>query len=142
MWSQDDFPGAETVPWQLLIRARYAYEIDALIASTIVNGVAAVGSRELAIKVAVAAKDAVRRSQGEGADAADELRLGFLRAAQEWDGPICGNNPPRPHGPRGDWLEEVGDPIVAVVLARGAELVRTAGSPALQKSLGAALQEF
>jgi hypothetical protein len=29
MWDVDRFPGAEHVPWQLLIRARYAHELDA-----------------------------------------------------------------------------------------------------------------
>jgi hypothetical protein len=131
MWSQDDFPGAEHVPWQLLIRARYAYEIDALVASTIVNSVALFGSREQSLAVAAAASDYVQRSKAAGEPATNEQKVGFLSTVADWDGPWCGNNPPWPwpfHGPRRDWQEEVGDPLIAVVFARAADLVNAAGS--------------
>ena len=32
MWDPEGFPGADTVPWPLLIRARYQFELDAVIA--------------------------------------------------------------------------------------------------------------
>ena len=43
MFNPDDFVSARDIPWQLLIRAKYTYEIDALIASTVVRAVAVVG---------------------------------------------------------------------------------------------------
>lgn len=140
MWTQDDFPGAKSVPWQLLIRARYTHEIDALIASTVVRAVSTVASRELTEKVAEAAWAGVAASE-RGVPAGAEHRLGFLDAAAEWDdGGIC---PPwwPWHGPRPHYVDQVSDPITAVVLASAAELVNKGGSAALQGSLGRALGE-
>ena len=140
MWTQDDFPGAKSVPWQLLIRARYTHEIDALIASTVVRAVSTVASRELTEKVAEQAWAGVAASE-RGVPAGTEQRLGFLDAAAEWDdGGIC---PPwwPWHGPRPHYVDQASDPITAVVLASAAELVSKCGSAALQGSLGRALAE-
>jgi hypothetical protein len=140
MWTQDDFPGAQSVPWQLLIRARYVFEIDALVASTVVRAVATVGSRELTVKVAEAAAAGVRASE-RGVEAGDGQRVGFLRAAADWeDDGIC---PPwwPWHGPRPHYVDDVGDPLVAIVLERAHALVDAAGSQQLQGALGAVLRE-
>lgn len=139
MWTQDDFPGAGNVPWQLLIRARYAYEIDALIASTVVRAVAVVGSRELTAKVAEAATAGVHASKRDE-EATDGQRISFLSAAADWeDGGICPPYWPW-HGPRPHYVDEISDPIVAVVLERASALVAAGASEHLQASLGQVLQ--
>jgi hypothetical protein len=140
MWTQDDFPGAKGVPWQLLIRARYTYEIDALIASTVVRAVAVVGSRELTQKVAEAANAGVRASKRD-VQATDAQRVSFLGAAADWeDGGIC---PPwwPWHGPRPHYVDEFGDSLVAVVLQQASALVAAGGSQHLQGALGGVLNE-
>ena len=140
MWTQDDFPGAQGVPWQLLIRARYTHEIDALIASTVVRAVSTVASRELTQKVAEAARAGVAASE-RGVPAGADQRVGFLDAAADWDDTgIC---PPwwPWHGPRPHYVDDVSDPITAVVLASAAQLVGKGGSAALQASLGRAVAE-
>jgi hypothetical protein len=140
MWTQDDFPGAQSVPWQLLIRARYADEIDALIASTVVRAVAVVASRDLTQKVAEAAVSGVRASKA-GVEASDSQRVAFLSAAADWeDGGIC---PPwwPWHGPRPHYVDEISDPLVSVVLQRAGALVAAGASDALKKSLGGVLNQ-
>jgi hypothetical protein len=140
MFNQDDFLGAKSVPWPLLIRARYTFEIDALIASTVVRAVSTVASQELTEKVAEAARAGVAASE-RGVLAGAEQRVGFLDAAADWDdGGIC---PPwwPWHGPRPHYVDDLSDPITAVVLASAAELVSKGGSAALQASLGRAVAE-
>jgi hypothetical protein len=134
MWNQDDFQGANQVPWQLLIRARYTYEIDALIASTVVRAVATAGSQELTEKVAEAALAGVEASE-RGVRASAEQRTAFLDAAADWEDGIC---PPwwPGHGPRPHYLDGLADPISVIVLASAATLVAQGASPALQASLG------
>jgi hypothetical protein len=140
MWTQDDFPGAHSVPWQLLIRARYTFEIDALIASTVVRAVAVVGSHALTQKVAEAANAGVRASKRD-VEATDSQRVAFVSAAADWeDGGIC---PPwwPWHGPRPHYVDDLSDALVAVVLERASTLVSAGGSQQLQKALGGVLQE-
>ena len=67
MWTQDDFPGADHVPWQLLIRARFVHEIDAVIASRVVTRLAPALGREKAVRLAAAGT--VRRGKEEATDA-------------------------------------------------------------------------
>ena len=62
MWDPENFPGADHVPWQLLIRARFAYEIDAALASVIVSRIGAVASTEITYKVAEVAMGAVSQA--------------------------------------------------------------------------------
>src|SRR5699024_2014550 len=65
MWTQEDFPGADKVPWQLLIRARFVKELDALVATTIVNKVAQVASAKVVAQVATAAAEAMRAAPAD-----------------------------------------------------------------------------
>jgi hypothetical protein len=136
MWRSDDFPG-DNVPWQLLIRARYVHEIDAIVASIVYHQIAAVASTEVARQVAEAGQSAVHSSDRATA----EQKVSALSAVMDWDGPICGTRYPGwwPHGPHR--FEELSDPIIKVVLARAAELVNRAGSEELQKNLGSVLSE-
>jgi len=137
MWSQEEFPGAREVPWQLLIRARYTYEIDALIASTVVRAVATVGAQELTENVAEAARAGVAASE-RGVRASAEQRTAFLDAAADWEDGICPPWWPWP-GPRPHYVDGLGDPISAIVLASAVTLVTQGGSPALHTTLGSVL---
>ena len=59
MWTPDDFPGADNVPWQLLIRARFAHEIDAIIGSIAINAVGRVAAADVVAKVVQVANESV-----------------------------------------------------------------------------------
>jgi len=52
MWDPEHVPGVDHVPWQLLIRARFAHELDAVLASVVVERFGAVVSVEVTRKVA------------------------------------------------------------------------------------------
>jgi hypothetical protein len=137
MWSAEDFPGAGEVPWQELIRARYQFEVDAIVASLVMRAVAVVGSGELSAEVTKAALEGAQ-FDSERQEAPAERRLALLETVADWDGDLCPRFwwPPRPH--RDD---EIGDPMVNVVLENAANLVFSAGSETLQKVLGSALQQ-
>ena len=139
MWDPDNFPGADNVPWQLLIRARYAYEVDAVLASVVVARVGAVASVEITRQVAAVAQDAIT-AEREKATAATKVRA--MSAAAEFDDWWCGTPwprqwPPKPHGA----LDDFSDPIAGLVIEQALTMVRAGGSPALQKSLGDVLVE-
>jgi hypothetical protein len=138
MWSSEDFPGAREVPWPELIRARYQFEVDAIVASVVLRAVAQVASTELTERVAEAALEGAR-FDGERVEAPAERRLGMLETISDWDGDLCPRFrwPPRP--PRRD--DELGDPMLGFVLDKAASLVQGAGSEQLQKVLGEALQQ-
>ena len=139
MWDIDNFPGADNVPWQLLIRARLVREIDAVIASTIVRQIGAVASHEVAHVVARAAEGAI--ADGNREPATTDQRVAAFDAALEFDD-WCGT--PWPHrwpGPKPKY-DDLFDPIAEVVIARAGDLVRQGGSEELQKTLGSALAEL
>ncbi len=136
MWTPDDFPGADHVPWQLLIRARLAHELDAVIASLVVRQVGAVIGDKHAMVLARSAR--VARS-GEKAGA--EQKVGALSLLADWDGEICPPNWPFRWPPRKRGFEELDDPIAVLGIDRALELV-TFGSAGLQQSLGGALKEL
>ncbi len=138
MWSSEYFPGASHVPWQLLIRARYAHEVDAVVASIAVSAVSAVASASVADEVARAGRGAALDQ--ERTPATPDQQLTALTALADFDD-WCGTwwrhwwGP----GPRPHVLDDAGDPIASLVLDRVASLVENAGSPALRRTLGAAL---
>jgi hypothetical protein len=139
MWDPDNFPGADHVPWQLLIRARYAHEIDAVLASVVVARVGAVASDGVTRKVATVAQDAISPDR-EKVSAAGKLRA--LSAAADFDDWWCGTPwprhwPPKPHGV----LDDLSDPIMGLVVEQALTMVRAGGSEALQKALGDVLDE-
>lgn len=139
MWDIDHFPGAENVPWPLLIRARLVHELDAALASTVVRQVSLVASKKVSRVVAAAAHEAVAGGNREPATA--EQRISAFDAVLDFDD-WCGT--PWPHrwpGPR-PHFDELSDPIAEVVIARAAELVRRGGSEELQKTLGSTLAEL
>jgi hypothetical protein len=129
----DDMP--EYVPWNLLIRARFAHEIDALIASLVIENIGRVASTQVT-RVLVEAAHAA--AHGEPRPASADQRVAALEAVDEWE--RCGTRYPHwwpPHHHLG--FDDLSDPVVTVLQARAAELVRAAGSERLQATLGAAL---
>ncbi len=139
MFNPDSDIDLGKIPWQLLIRARYADEIDTIIASTITREVAEHGSRDLALKVARAAFAGVADG-GARTELSDSFRLIALNAVADWeDGGICPAGWPW-HGPRPHYVDEISDPIVMRVLEQGIALVTKAGSRELHESLLPALR--
>jgi hypothetical protein len=138
MWDIDNFPGADHVPWQLLIRARLVHELDAVIASAIVREVSEVASSKVAHHVARAAQEAV--VEGSREQASSEQRIAAFDAMLDFDD-WCGTPPRRWPGPR-PHFDDLSDPIAEVVLRQAFDLVQRAGSEQLQKTLGPALREL
>jgi len=140
MWDPDNFPGASNVPWPLLIRARFAHEIDAVVASVVVNHVGAIASAKAAHAVALAAQDAISGANREVVTS--EQRVIAFDAALDWDD-WCGTPWPRrwPPRPRLDF-DDLYDPVAGLVIAKALDLVSRAGSEELQKTLGSALAEL
>ena len=139
MWDPDNFPGADQVPWQLLIRARFAHELDAVLASVVVARVGAVSSVEITRKVAEVATQAIAGDR-EKATAATRARA--LSAAADFDDWWCGTPwprhwPPKPHSS----FDDLSDPIAGLVIEQALTMVRAGGSEGLQKTLGDVLAE-
>lgn len=139
MWDPEHFPGVDNVPWQLLIRARFVRELDAVIASTVVQAVGQVASAEAARTVGAAAQKAM--SAGVREPATPEQRTGAFDAALDWDD-WCGTGWPRRWPPRPKLgMDDLSDPVADLVIGKAFELVANGGSEALQKTLGQALAE-
>jgi hypothetical protein len=139
MWDPEHFPGADKVPWQLLIRARYQYEVDAVIASTIVRNIAALGSDAMATKVALAGTKAVAMSrESNGVDKANrsESTMSVLADFDDW----CGTRWPHWPWPRPKSVDL--DPLVIVIADRALGVLRELGSDQLQQGLGEILGEI
>ncbi|AYF98584.1 hypothetical protein [Protaetiibacter intestinalis] len=135
MWDPEHFPGADNVPWQLLIRARFTHQLDAVIASQVVRVLATVLPAKSAVALSHAATAAVASVPREKAGAEGTVRA--LSAYDDfWD--WCGTKWPRPFPPRR--FEDFSDPFVVLAIEKAREFVG-AGSPELQKGLGAALDE-
>lgn len=139
MWTSEDFPGADHVPWQFLIRARYQFELDSAIASMVVRAAERVAPRALALDIAKAAFEGSRFGGRDEAPA--EQRIAVLSMVADWDGELCPRWWPWPWpGPRRDDLLDIGDPLTTIVLERALALVEAGGSEQLAKTLGAALR--
>ena len=141
MWTPEDFPGADHVPWQLLIRARFVYELDAVVASHVVHALAQVLPAKAVAEFAHVATRAAASAPQE--KVGQETAFAALSAYADFDD-WCGTKWPRwpfPFpGPR--HLDDVIDPLAVATLERARAFVAAAGSPELQKGLGAALDEL
>src|SRR4051794_4495486 len=130
-----EFQDIGNVPWQLLIRARTAAELDAAIAVAIVSAVSEVGSRDLAERVVKAAVAGVTPRSSQGPLEAT-ARVAAIDAAAEFE-ERCGNGlkwPPRPR----HLVDIYGDPSLVTVLSAARGLLE-AGSDQLRQSLGESL---
>lgn len=125
------------VPWPLLIRAKFVHEIDAVLASIIIERVGQVASAAVTRKLVEAAHAGVGKVEAKVATA--EQRVMALNAVLDWDD-WCGTPWPRHWPPHhGLGFDDVSDPITTVLKAKSLDLVKVAGSEHLQVSLGAAL---
>lgn len=162
MWTAEDFPGADKVPWPLLIRARLVRDLDAFVATTVVHQVAQVASLEVTTRIAQAASEGLRAASAEKVDgtaridALDAVAT-FLDICPPWPwprprppwpwpwpgpGPRPGPDPdPWPEGQEHPW-QQIGSPYQGTVLAGALDLVAQVGSPQLQEQLGGALKEL
>ncbi len=140
MWTYDDFPGAKNVPWQLLIRARFVHEIDAVLASTIVRNLGGVASVSVTKTLIAAAEKAL--SDKRPTEVSAGQRAAAVIAVADWE-ELCPRPWPWPWPPRRHLVfDELSDPITTVLAERAIQLVKAAGSEALQKSLGGALAKM
>jgi hypothetical protein len=139
MWSSEDFPGASSVPWQLLIRARYVHEIDAVVASIAVAAISAVAAERFVEEMARSASDP--EPERAPVPASPEHKLSALSAIADFED-WCGTLPRHwwGPGPRPRYIDQLGDPIASLVIDRAAVLVERAGSGDLRSGLGAALR--
>jgi len=145
MWTSDDFPGADHVPWQLLIRARTQFEVDALVASQIVRAVSLLASEGVAKELAQTATKAVAASR-VAHSGKESSNLGFSLSAfddfEDW----CGTRWPHWWGPKphGGGLGGPGDPdpIIVAIADKALVLLRAAGSPQLQGAMSGPLESI
>jgi hypothetical protein len=126
------------VPWQMLIRARTVDEVDAVISSVVLGRLAEIASVE-SVRLVAEAAHAARGASEEKAGA--EQKLSALTAVADFDDWYCGTVPRRPWPHRGDVLDTLSDPVTSLV-ARGARELVGAGSAALQKTMGEALERL
>jgi hypothetical protein len=140
VWGPDDVPDFRATPWQLLIRARYVHELDAVLASMVVNKLEPYASRE-AVRTLASAAHVLGVDRPEEASA--EQRMAVLDAVLEWEDWPCGTPVPGHHGPVGPRrvFDDIGDPMAGVLFAKSSELVERAGSEALRTSLGKVLAD-
>ena len=135
MWDPEHFPGTDNVPWPLLIRARYQFEVDAIVASVIVRNVAALGTAAIAEEIGLAAAKAVAVSREVNGRKKVVKGGGAYALVAEFDD-WCGTRWPWP-GPR-PRFEEL-DPIVVVLADRALGMLEAIGSPQLQEGLAGTL---
>lgn len=141
MWDPENFPGADHVPWQLLIRARYQYEVDAVIASVILRNAVALGNDAMAKELGAAASKAValsREENGRKKVAKGGAAYSVVAEFDDWCGTRWPRWPwpgPRPRG------EEV-DPIVVVFADRALDALAAIASPQLREGLAPTLENI
>jgi len=129
MWDPDNYPTGP-IPWALLIRARWHYEVDALLTSVIVRNVGALCPEEVAQKLGATATKAVGASMEAGQKPAPDF-MNYAQVLAEFDF-TCGTVPkPWPFPPKSTSAYQ--DPM-AVILGRNAmELVKLGCSQHIQK---------
>ena len=147
----DDWGYTEGMPWQELIRIRYVYEVDVLIAGAVQRAVARALPEGIARQFARSVTAISAGVVQDGRAALQELdveRLGhIMRAFDDFVG-WCGTPPgPRPHrwqgfgGPDPSPWKESGLAEVSLFVAAAADLVGAVGSKQLQGGLGIVLEE-
>lgn len=153
----------DKVPWPLLIRARLVRDLDAFVATTVVQQVAQVASIKVATRVAEVAAEGMRAAPVERltrtarVDALDAVAE-FIDICPPWPWPRPWPRPrpwPFPDPFPGPWpgpfpwfeghehpWENSGSPYQGAVLAGALDLVTRVGSPQLQEQMGGALKEL
>jgi hypothetical protein len=150
MFDDDGWPDVQGVPWQLLIRIRYTYQVDVLVAAVVQRAVAPRLPEQLGIGFARMATSIAARTvtvgRVEQRDFGSGQLAGLARALSDFD-EWCGT--PWPHhragGPGSDpdphpWREG-GLAEVAVIIDAANRLVQQVGSADLRRGLGPALDD-
>jgi surface protein len=107
------------VPVASLVNARYQFQIDGVIAATVLRALDRVASSHLTSRVALLAVGAVEESRNRLAEASEDQRLTSLDALSSWDTPSV--------APGSTYAD---------VVARSVELIDAAGSGTLRVNLG------
>lgn len=129
MWLPEDYPGGN-VPWQLLIRARYADEVDAIVGHIFLRSVGPLMAKERVRNLAATMAKLVAVDGGKRVELGADQRIVAFGAFAEWDGDICPVRWPWPWPwpPRSRWLRDFDDPAINLALDAGLKLVNGAGS--------------
>lgn len=136
MWDADHFPTGY-IPWPLLIRARFEFELDAVVSSVIVETLRDFTSDEVGEKIARSARFSGGGESRSKAEPAHVLAtMSAIADYFEWCGTVPRRWPPRP---RPSWFSELGDPIANLMIERALNLVEAVGSSSLKKNLGETL---
>jgi hypothetical protein len=159
MAEDGDLPDTGTVPWQLLIRMRYVYQADVLVAAATQRAVVpalpeSIG-RAFARTVTAIAARAVSVGRTEQRELGDDRVVGVARALDEF-GNWCGTWPQHqcrdefavrmesgaePEPALSSPWRESGLAEVAVIVDAALRLVMEVGSPDLRRTLGVALED-
>jgi hypothetical protein len=126
MLSPVDVVNGEPMPFPYIVRARYQFQIDGVIAGTVLRAIAPVAPRHQTSVVAAAAVDAVEASRDRGDEVDDDRRLVSLDALSEWESP----------SPVSPWSR------LHDVVVRSLQLVNAAGSETLRATLGGPLRRL
>lgn len=134
MWAPEDFPGAANVPWPLLIRARWAHQIDAVAASVVMDRLSRAASVDFLRDLATVAH-ALQAGPKEGDPVQPEQHVTALQAFADFDD-ICPDWWPRRFPPRPKGFEDLFDPTSDLILDAAINLVASVGSPGLEQFRG------
>jgi len=133
MWDVDHFPTGY-IPWPLIIRARFEFELDAVVSSVIVESVRDFASDSTVEKIARSASFAPDDESRSKAEPKQVLAtMSAIADYFDWCGTVPRRWPPRPRTP---WFSELGDPIATLVIDRALSLVEDVGSSSLKQNLG------
>ena len=108
----------DRMPFTRLVKARYQFQIDGVIAATVLSALDRVASSNLTSRVAMLAVGAVEASRTRRGEASDEQRLRSLDALSSWD------------------IQSSAPATYTDVVTRSVELINTAGSGTLRADLG------
>jgi hypothetical protein len=134
-----------TVPWQLLIRIRYVYQVDVLVAAAAQRAIVPALPEQLgatfARTVTAIAARAVSVGRTEQRELAEERVVGIARALDDFD-TWCDRwrGGQDAEGGQHPWRES-GRAEVAVIVDAALRLVMEIGSPDLRRTLGVALED-
>ncbi len=126
MVSPVEVSNGEPVPFPYVVRARYEFQIDGVIAGAVLRALAAVAPRETTSEVAALAVDAVEAGRVGAVALTEDRRLISLDALSEWDTPI----------PTSAWAR------LHDVIARSLALIDSAGSDKLRRTLADPLRRM
>ncbi len=126
MLSPVDVVNGEPMPFPYIVRARYQFQIDGIIAGTVLRAIAPVAPWQQTSLVAAAAVEAVEASRDRAAEVDEDRRLVSLDALSEWESPT----------PASPWSK------LHEVVMRSLELVNAAGSETLRATLSDPLRRL